>query len=145
MITVLAGCPRDSTWPDVARQAQLLLDAARDDFILHEEHVEHRRGSYGSIAVGMSYGGGQTVSIAMPSFAYRADPLLPQYVRNFAMGQHNQAVADRLLCSSPIRRLANFASSTSCAYSSTLCSLPVCSGSAVIRSSAPWALQANPE
>ena len=57
---LLAAMPNDPTWQDTIRECIELLRAAREK--LKFGNRQDRRGPFLTIAFGISYGGGQTVS-----------------------------------------------------------------------------------
>lgn len=61
IVGVLAGRPKDDSWRDTTRAACDAMEQARGQCIFRDTDVEHRRGSYPCLAVGVSYGGGQQV------------------------------------------------------------------------------------
>lgn len=64
VIGVLVGQPRDqSGWKVVQDEAYAALNKAADDIDWAGRDTPHRRGAFGYIAHGISYGTGQTVSI----------------------------------------------------------------------------------
>ncbi len=67
VFAVLVGSPRDAEgWAQVNADAQQALDAARSAYKLDPKQVSHRRGSFPAIAAGISYGGGQKVTLFLP-------------------------------------------------------------------------------
>lgn len=63
MFMVLVGQPQDTNWEHVNREVQEAFDEAREHFEFKPEQIDHRRGPFPAFAAGISYGGGQTVSL----------------------------------------------------------------------------------
>lgn len=67
VFAVLVGSPRDAEgWAQVNADAQQAFDAARCTYKLDPKQMSHRRGVYPAITAGISYGGGQKVSLLIP-------------------------------------------------------------------------------
>lgn len=62
---MLAGYPDGDEWTGVCDDAVGLLDQVREDGIrtnaFPEGYLDHRRGKFAALPVGVSYGGGQKV------------------------------------------------------------------------------------
>lgn len=61
VIGVCAGCPNDTTWEGLQRDAAAAMEAALGQCDFSGEEVDHRRGQFPALAVGASFGGGQRV------------------------------------------------------------------------------------
>lgn len=60
VIAVLAGHPDDPDWDSVHNEAAEALETLRPKCKLAQEQRKHRRGRFGALSYGISYGGGQT-------------------------------------------------------------------------------------
>ena len=68
IVTMLAGRPQDDDWDDVHAQMSAHLEDAGGEVQCPRKE---RRGDFISLSTGVSYGGGQTVSVChMRSTAY---------------------------------------------------------------------------
>jgi hypothetical protein len=70
-VAVLAGRPRGDDWDIVVGEAGEQIREARGQCQFTEKQAHHRRGDFPALAVGISYGGGQTVSASHLSFSER--------------------------------------------------------------------------
>ena len=94
------------------RQAQGAMNAAADAY--HFPPTTNRRGTHRSITAGISYGGGQRVSLVRTDLPNVADRIL-QEVRNLSHGK-NGPVVEELLANPGVQRLAGFMDSTSMVF-----------------------------
>ena len=69
VITALAGRPNDSQWDDVSEGAAEDVRQAGNACSFNDEQSEHRRGQFPALATGVSFGGGQKVSIRQNHYA----------------------------------------------------------------------------
>ncbi|KAI0056877.1 hypothetical protein BV25DRAFT_1776950, partial [Artomyces pyxidatus] len=86
IVAVLAGRPKSGDWQGTCTRAYDSLDKARESLRLPDD-MQHRRGCYPSVNVGISYGRGQTHPMNLPT---------PEPVR-------------QLLQDADVRRIAGFA------------------------------------
>jgi hypothetical protein len=63
VIVMLCGRPRDGGWDAVVREMTRVLLKGGQEANLKLKDLSHRRGYYPALSSGVSYGGGQTVSI----------------------------------------------------------------------------------
>ena len=64
VIAVLGGRPKGETeesWRAVIQDAYDAMKLAREQGVFTQEQKNHRRGSYATLATGISFGGGQQV------------------------------------------------------------------------------------
>ncbi|KAH9856696.1 hypothetical protein C2E23DRAFT_866065 [Lenzites betulinus] len=98
IIGVLAGRPNDPTWDGVVKEANRAMKEARAACSFRRADMAHRRGSYATLARGVSFGGGQRA---------------PRGLNNSA--NNEQALA--ALCNNPaIRRIAGFGNNMLATY-----------------------------
>jgi hypothetical protein len=68
IIAVLVGQPDDPKWGDVAASAtevmQEVEQLGKSSDLFTEKALSHRRGEYLAISTGVSFGGGQKVSLS---------------------------------------------------------------------------------
>ncbi|KAH9848498.1 hypothetical protein C2E23DRAFT_739360 [Lenzites betulinus] len=102
IFAVLAGSPYHDDWKNVVREAQGLYEDARRQFGTNDEDYKHRRGYYPAVGAGLSYGGGQ------------------QFPKNLKITGVERDIANTLLRSTAVRRIANFASAAMQAYAPRL-------------------------
>ncbi|KAG1721317.1 uncharacterized protein EDB91DRAFT_1088492 [Suillus paluster] len=93
-IGVLAGHPKDDGWHDTVAAVCTAMEHARDCCAFRRENMEHRRGAYPCLAVGVSFGGGQEI----PS--------------NLVHAEQNQEPLQLLLDHKAVQRLAGFGNTT---------------------------------
>ncbi|PBK79337.1 hypothetical protein ARMGADRAFT_857363, partial [Armillaria gallica] len=60
VIAMLAGQPNDPNWNEVHEEAYESLEWLWKECKFSEEQCKHRHGKFGTLSVGISYGGGQT-------------------------------------------------------------------------------------
>ena len=61
-VGVMGGMPKDVHWDDLQLEAAHEIENARTLLSFKDKETHHRRGDFPAIAVGVSYGGGQSVS-----------------------------------------------------------------------------------
>lgn len=59
---VLVGRPREN-WDEVHDDAVVALEWATKEMHFSDDELDHRRGKYGTVSHGLSFGGGQDVRI----------------------------------------------------------------------------------
>ncbi|PIL31790.1 hypothetical protein GSI_06494 [Ganoderma sinense ZZ0214-1] len=101
LFAALGGRPYDKDpssgevpWTKVQRRMCKIFEYLRENLRVNRSQVEHRRGSFPAVAVGISFGGGQ------------------QRVGNLAHTPHNTAVLNTALQSTTMQRVANFANTS---------------------------------
>ena len=110
VLALLAGSPRDSAWPSVAKQASDLLEEARQRCTFAKAQRFHRRGEFCVLARGVSFGGGQKVGPhALCRCVSLADAL--QRPGTICNSVRNAKVLRGLCEASPISRIAGWGSS----------------------------------
>lgn len=62
VIGICAGIPEGSDWGRVNRDASSAIETAHSACMFADADLKHRRGDFPALAVGASFGGGQTVS-----------------------------------------------------------------------------------
>ncbi|KIL54700.1 hypothetical protein M378DRAFT_18641, partial [Amanita muscaria Koide BX008] len=100
VVGALAGQPRDPDWHQVHNAAFEALGSAASRIRYHAKEVTNRRGSFPTVAYGISFGGGQ---------------LEPGYLRHGS--PHKEKELERLLKNKAVQRLCGFASCAFNAYS----------------------------
>ncbi|KAK0442271.1 uncharacterized protein EV420DRAFT_1485394 [Desarmillaria tabescens] len=93
IIAALAGQPDDPKWNEVHEEAIQSLESLRKQCKFSEDQRKHRRGKFGALSIGISYGGGQT------------------HPQNLHHNKSNTAVLMALLNTLAFVHLAAFASS----------------------------------
>ncbi|THU93006.1 hypothetical protein K435DRAFT_670982 [Dendrothele bispora CBS 962.96] len=93
VIAVIVGAPANANdWESVTKTAAEVINNAGHELSLDGKYVNHRRGQFRVIPVGISYGGGQ------------------QYAKRIWHQKKNRPIIARLLGSESIKRLAGHAS-----------------------------------
>jgi hypothetical protein len=64
VIGILAGRPKGSGWDEVVKEANDAMENAKERCTFQSSDMDHRRGSYSCLAVGVSHGGGRQVCIS---------------------------------------------------------------------------------
>ena len=106
---VLGGRSYDTTYQQAIDDVTAITEEMRDVFRFSPK--PNRRGQFSSFSVGISYGGGQTVS-PLPTAVY--PPLnICQTVRNLAQEEYNVDTIQTFLRHRSVVRVANFASRAS--------------------------------
>jgi hypothetical protein len=82
VVAIAAGHPEDPTWDCTHKGAAQAIDEARDKMSFSPKDVLHRRCDDPSKAVGVSFGGGQKVSL-------RLLPIMPALIA--ALGSRNSS------------------------------------------------------
>ncbi len=54
-------------WSEVQRRMCIIFEYLRNSLHVNKSQVEHRRGNFPAVAVGISFGGGQKVCEAIPN------------------------------------------------------------------------------
>jgi hypothetical protein len=67
VIGVCCGHPDDSSWENVHKSGASTINTAREDMHFAKKDLCHRRADTPAGAVGVSYGGGQSVRLLAPS------------------------------------------------------------------------------
>ncbi|KAH9857668.1 hypothetical protein C2E23DRAFT_805249 [Lenzites betulinus] len=75
IVGVLAGRPEDPAWDGVVREANIAMHRARRRCRFRRPDVAHRRGSYPTLARGVSFGGGQRAPRGLKNSAGNASAL----------------------------------------------------------------------
>lgn len=104
---LLAGQPDDPTWQDTVRGAAEALREAKEKVNLGRR--VDRRGNFGTIAYGVSYGGGQRVSVQ--EHGRTQDLTGYQRPGNLRHSANNEAAMKELCENTHIVRMSNFARS----------------------------------
>lgn len=73
VVSALAGQPNDPQWANVSDSAADDVREAGDACVFSDEQLEHRRGEFPALAVGVSFGGGQKVGRAYRLQQLRTD------------------------------------------------------------------------
>jgi len=116
IIAVLVGHPNDPGWKIVAKDAAALMEEVRmlglESDAFDEKYITHRRGDFVAIPVGISYGGGGTVSLSFHFIKY-AHQLLAHFKKpgNLVHTKARRRLIQKLLDSPSIQRIAGFQSS----------------------------------
>lgn len=65
IITVLVGQPEDPQWRDTVNAAAKVLQEVKllgaEDSLFNDKWLDHRRGEFLAVPIGVSFGGGQKV------------------------------------------------------------------------------------
>lgn len=61
VISVLAGTPRDPNWGALMKELGEAVGKAREEMTFSKKQKEHVRGTFPSVSVGTSFGGGSKV------------------------------------------------------------------------------------
>ena len=61
VVALLAGRPASSTWDDCMGRLTRIMAFTKAAMRFNDKEVDHRRGHYGSVNTGISYGGGAKV------------------------------------------------------------------------------------
>lgn len=67
---LLSAPPRDETWPALCKRMQELIEEAEGDILFKEDHLNHLRGPFPAMTIGVSHGGGREVSFMFPVLCY---------------------------------------------------------------------------
>jgi hypothetical protein len=59
---LLAGRPNDDSYLEDLKSLERAMEASRSELHFKAECLNHRRGAYSALSVGISYGGGSKVS-----------------------------------------------------------------------------------
>jgi hypothetical protein len=62
IIAVLAGWPANGSWDSITQDISQNIEAAHLECKFSKNAEKHRQGNYWALSIGISYGGGQTVS-----------------------------------------------------------------------------------
>ena len=84
MIGVCCGHPDDTSWGNVHKSGAGAINTAREDMHFAKKDLRHRRADTPAGAVGVSYGGGQSVRLLAPSH------ILPLTGHRLGSGQPRQ-------------------------------------------------------
>lgn len=107
----MAGQPNDNDWDSVHRSCHLALLSSKTRCRFLKKAFRHRRGNYPSLNVGISFGGGQKVSIHVSSMrSLNARFPATQVPGNLKHEQGNAAELASLLKEKCFQRVAGFAS-----------------------------------
>ena len=109
-LAVLLERPNDETWQHSMDELLKALGEARVKLWFEER--EERRGDFDTIAFGVSYGGGQTVSLAV-LIRDMSSNLCLQHPGNLKHSAHNRKIVEELLQNSHMERMARHARSKS--------------------------------
>lgn len=118
VIGALCGQPK---WGNINEPLMKIFDTTREAYSLSAADCESRRGKFPSIATGISFGGGQKVSVVAWTRGMWVSNATNQRVGNLAHTAHNQAVWNAVMKLVPIKRVANFAN---CRFSLLIVSHP---------------------
>ncbi|PPQ76637.1 hypothetical protein CVT26_012763 [Gymnopilus dilepis] len=93
IIAVCLGKPEnDETWEDTHRRAAEVLESARDRLYFQDKDLNHRRGGFPALAVGISHGGGQ------------------KYPKVLDQDKRNEEVFEEILENKAFQRISGFTS-----------------------------------
>ena len=109
-LAVLLERPNDETWQHSMDELLKALGEARVKLWFEER--EERRGDFDTIAFGVSYGGGQTVSLAV-LIRDMSSNLCLQHPGNLKHSAHNRKIVEELLQNPHMERMARHARSKS--------------------------------
>lgn len=93
IIGLLGGMPGDPNWDTVQLNASDAIDTTRAQLKFESKDLHHRRGNFPALGVGISHGGGQTVSTLyylqpLSTYNLRPFPRVPECLSRAPMAQY---------------------------------------------------------
>lgn len=61
MFILLSAPPRDESWPDLCKRMEVLIEEAEKEILFKQDHLDHLRGPFPAMTIGISHGGGRMV------------------------------------------------------------------------------------
>ena len=108
---VAAGRPMCQEYDRCVEDMSELCEEIRAVYAQDPQAKPNRRGRYDSVSIGVSFGGGQTVSISVAAPITPSKPKpVEQVVKNLSHAPENADVVDAILNSRTVHRIANFGS-----------------------------------
>ena len=120
IIAICAGSPDDPAWDALRQDAAAEMEAVRSHCIFSNDAINHRRGLFLALAVGISFGGGQRVSWLFYSLPPQAMINVLQVPGSLVNNAANAAALYSLLNHTAFVRIAGFASGE-CPPASSIC------------------------